>query len=164
MAAGEIERAQQRLEERKDAMFSPDQRNQVISEREDVYRRLLVGTDLDAVELNDRVAEVTPAYVLLLLSTGDFASVLAGTMTDGIIIGVLIAEERGNHDRAFRFEQAIRGAIEQLETEARMHWLRGDQLGEEGKGPGAVKGEHRIAEQLRERADELQQLLTGGDK
>lgn len=59
-------------------------------------------------------------------------------------------------------ERALNGAIEDLEEEARMHYLRGDRIGERYSGEGRrseVEAAHRIAKRLQDRADELRKVI-----
>ena len=96
---GEIQKAVERYEDRKVAVYAGGERESLSQDR---MRTLLVGLDLDLGELNDfRHAAVGAAMEVYERALKEglepplaMAHVIAGTWVDGIVTGMLLQEDR----------------------------------------------------------------------
>lgn len=97
--SGEIERAVERYEARKTAIYAGGDRESLDQDR---MRTLLVGLDIDLDELNDFRHAVVEASLEVFSRALDeglnahmaLAHTLAGTWVDGIVTGILMEQDR----------------------------------------------------------------------
>lgn len=95
--ADEIRDAQVRLEERKTAIFGGDRSTGAIrTNDEEAFRKMLVGLDIDADELNRAALWNADQYLELMgEAEPNPQGMLAAIFTDALLIGLLVAEARG---------------------------------------------------------------------